>query len=447
MAKRSEFSNKLGFVLAAAGSAVGLGNIWRFPYLAAKYGGGLFLLIYIIFVLTFGFTIMIAEIAIGRKTKLSPIGAFKKLHEKFGLIGTIASVVAFLILPYYCVIGGWVVKYFITFLTGQHVLTAQDDFFTSFIALPKEPIIWQILFVLVTFVIIIMGVQKGIEKASKVMMPVLIILSFIVAIYSMTLPGAMEGVKYYLIPKLSDFSFQSVLVALGQMFYSLSLAMGIMITYGSYLSKNDDIEKSVKQIELFDTGIAILAGFMIIPAVFAFSGGDKNALGAGPGLMFITLPKVFNSMGASRIVGTVFFLLVMFAALTSSISLMEAVVATVCDQFKLERKKASVLVMIITILLGIPSSLGNGIWSNFTIFNMDFLTFMDFITNSVLMPIGALLTCIFVGYIIKTEVIVDEVKSSGAFKREKVFNVMIKYIAPICIIAILLSGLGIIKIG
>ena len=383
---------------------------------------------------------MIAEIAIGRKTNLSPIGAFKALNKKFGFVGMIASVVAFLILPYYSVIGGWVIKYFITFLLGNHELTAQDTFFTSFIASPLEPMIWQIMFILATLFVIIKGVKGGIEKASKIMMPVLLVLSIIVAIYSVTLPGAMEGVKYFLIPKLSDFSFQSVLAALGQMFYSLSLAMGIMITYGSYLSKNEDVEKSVTQIELFDTGIAILAGFMIIPAVFAFSGGDKQALSAGPGLMFITLPKVFNSMGMSRIVGIVFFLLVIFAALTSSISLMEAVVSTVCDQFKLPRKKASVLVAIIAILLGIPSSLGNGIWSNFKILGMDCLSFMDFITNAVLMPIGALLTCIFIGYIIKTDVIVDEVKASGDFKREKLFKIMIKYIAPICIIAILISS-------
>lgn len=446
MAKRSEFSNKLGFVLAAAGSAVGLGNIWRFPYLAAKYGGGLFLLIYILLVISFGFAIMTAEIAIGRKTNLSPIGAFKALNEKFGFIGVIASVVAFLIVPYYSVIGGWVIKYFVTFLIGDHGLTAQDTFFTSFISSPIEPIMWQIIFVLATFIVVIKGVKGGIEKASRIMMPVLLVLSIIVAVYSVSLPGAMEGVKYFLIPKLSDFSFHTILAALGQMFYSLSLAMGIMITYGSYLSKNDDIEKSVRQIELCDTGIAILAGFMVIPAVFAFSGGNKEALSAGPGLMFITLPKVFNSMGMSRIVGIVFFLLVIFAALTSSISLMEAVVATVCDRFKMSRKKASVLVAITTILLGIPSSLGNGIWSNFTIIGMDFLTFMDFITNSILMPIGALLTCIFIGYIIKTDVIVDEVKSSSKFKSEKLFRVMIKYVAPICIIAILvssvLSGLG-----
>ena len=441
MNSRSEFSSKLGFVLAAAGSAVGLGNIWRFPYLAAKYGGGLFVLIYILFVITFGFTIMTAEIAIGRKTKLSPIGAYTALHKKYGFIGVIASLVAFLILPYYSVIGGWVTKYFVTFLIGSQAATSQDTFFTSFISAPLEPVLWQVLFIVATLGVILKGVKDGIEKASKILMPLLVALSIIVAVYAMSLPGAIEGVKYFLIPNFSHFSVQTVLAALGQMFYSLSLAMGIMITYGSYLSKEDDLEKSVKQIELFDSGIAILAGFMIIPAVFAFSGGDETVLKAGPGLMFVTLPKVFNSMGMSRLVGTVFFLLVFFAALTSSISLMEAAVSTVCDQFKLERKKASVLIAITAVILGIPSSLGNGIWSHITIFNMAFLDFMDFITNAVLMPIGALLTCIFISYIVGVNVVSDEIKTSAKFNREKMFKVMIKYIAPMCIVAILISSI------
>ncbi|WP_069997210.1 sodium-dependent transporter [Cellulosilyticum sp. I15G10I2] len=440
MNNRSEFSSKLGFVLAAAGSAVGLGNIWRFPYLAAKYGGGLFLLIYIFFVVTFGFAIMMVEIAIGRKTKLSPIGAYKALHTKYSFIGIIASLVAFLILPYYSVIGGWVIKYFVTFLTGGQAATANDTFFVTFITSPLQPVLWQIVFVLATLAVVWRGVKDGIEKASKILMPMLVVLSVGVALYALTLPGAFEGVKYFLIPDFSRFSVQAVLAALGQMFYSLSLAMGVMITYGSYLNKDDDLEKSVKQIEFFDAGIAILAGFMIIPAVFAFSGGDEAALNAGPGLMFVTLPKVFDTMGMSALVGGIFFLLVLFAALTSAISLMEAVVSTVCDQFKFSRKKSALIVAFTAIILGIPSSLGNGIWSHFTVMNMAFLDLMDFITNAVLMPIGALLTCIFIGYVIGVDAIVDEVKKSSQFKREKVFRIMIKYVAPICIIAILISS-------
>lgn len=449
MNNRSEFSSKIGFVMAAAGSAVGLGNIWRFPYLAAKYGGGLFLLIYLIFVLTLGFTIMTAELAIGRKTQLSPIGAYKALNKKYSFIGVIAALVAFLILPYYSVIGGWVIKYFIAFISGSGLATAGNDYFSGYIAQPIEPILWQILFVGLTMIVVIKGVKNGIEKASKILMPILIALSVFVSVYSIMQPGALEGVKYFLLPDFSNFSFQAVLAAMGQMFYSLSLAMGIMVTYGSYLSKKDNIETSVKQIEIFDAGVAILAGFMIIPAVFAFSGGDPAALNKGPGLMFVTLPKVFESMNFGNIMGGLFFLLVLFAALTSSISLMEAVVSTVSDQFKWNRKKAVIIITVVAILLGIPSSLGHGVWSHISILGFNFLDFFDFITNSILMPLGGLLTCIFVGHVIGTKIITDEVKSSSSFKREKLFVIMIKYIAPICIFAILVSsvleGLGIIK--
>ncbi len=441
MESRSKFSGKLGFILAAAGSAVGLGNIWRFPYLAAKYGGGIFLVVYVLLVMTFGFTIMIAETALGRKTGLSPIGAYRTLNKKYSFIGIIAAVVAFLILPYYSVIGGWVIKYFVSYVIGASSVLAGDTYFTEYIARPIEPILWQMLFVILSAIVIIRGVKDGIEKASKIFMPTLVVLSIIVAIYSITLPGGMAGLKYFLLPDFSKLSIKTVIAAMGQMFYSMSLAMGIMITYGSYFKKEDDLEKSVGHIELFDTGIAIIAGMMIIPAVFAFSGGDESALGAGPGLMFITLPKVFESMGMSYLIGCVFFLLVFFAALTSAISLMEAVVAVFCDEFKLDRKKATIIVTICAILLGIPSSLGNGIWSDFKILGLAFLDQMDFLTNGILMPVGALLTCIFVGYIIKPKVIIDEVRFSSQFKREKLFVVVIKYIAPICIVAILISSI------
>ena len=450
MEKRSQFSSRLGFVLAAAGSAVGLGNIWRFPYLTAKYGGGMFLLVYILLTVTFGFTIMIAEIAIGRKTRFSPIGAYQKLNHKYKFIGVITALIGFLILSYYTVIGGWVIKYLIEFITGKHAQAAQDSFFPNYAAQTSEPILWQLLFVAVTGAIVFFGVKNGIERVSRFLMPVLILLSIGIAVYSVTLPGAGEGVKYFLIPHLSDFSVQTILAALGQMFYSLSLAMGIMITFGSYLSTETDLEKSVAQIEIFDTVIAIVAGLMIVPAVFAFSGGDRQALNAGPSLMFVTLPKVFERMGMSTFIGSVFFLLVLLAALTSAISLMEACVSTFCDNFKISRHFSVVITTIVIFLLGIPSSLGFGLWDNIKLLGFNILDFMDFITNSLLMPVVALLTCIFVAYVIKTKIIVDEVKLSSDFHREKLFTVMIKYIAPICIVAILVTSIldafGIIKI-
>ena len=439
--KRGMFSGKIGFVLAAAGSAVGLGNIWRFPYLAAKYGGGIFLLVYLILVVTLGFGLMVAEVAIGRKTQLSAVGAFRKLNRKFSFLGYLASVVPIIIFPYYCVIGGWVVKYLTVYLSGQGMAAASDTYFSDYIAKPVEPIVWLAIYVAITAVIVFFGVQKGVEKASKVMMPVLAVLSVGVAVYSVTRPGALAGVAYYLTPDFSRFSPMTVLAAMGQMFYSMSLAMGIMVTYGSYMKREDDLEKSVKQIELFDTGMAFVAGLMIIPAVFAFSGGDEAALNKGAGLMFVTLPKVFADAGTlGMIFGGVFFLLVLFAALTSSVSLMETVVSIFQDKFHWSRRKTCTLVMVGCLVLALPSSLGYGVLSWIAPLGMSLLDFFDFISNSVLMPIVAFCTCVFVGYVIHTNTITDEVKRSSPFKREKLFVVVVKYIAPVCIVLILVSS-------
>ncbi len=447
---RSSFTGKLGFVLAAAGSAVGLGNIWRFPYLAAKYGGGIFLLTYIILAVTFGFTLMVAEIAIGRKTGLSAIGAYKALDKRFSFVGYIASVVPIIILPYYCVIGGWVMKYFTVFITGAGHSAALDNYFDSFIADPVEPIGWFLLYLAFTAVVVFLGVEKGIEKVSKIMMPILVVLTIIIAIYTVTLDGAWQGVIYYIKPDFSNFSATTVLAAMGQLFYSMSLSMGIMITYGSYMKKDVCLESSVRQIEVFDTGIAFLAGLMVIPAVFAFSAGDPEALGKGPGLMFVTLPKVFDTITGGTFVGILFFLLVLFAALTSSISLMETIVSIFTDKFKIKRRTACLAVIAICLLLGIPSSLGNGLWNGIRILNMDFLTFFDFASNSVLMPIAALITCIFIGYFIKPKTIIEEAEIGGKFKNKALFTVVIKFIAPVCIVLILISSVldafGIMKI-
>jgi NSS family neurotransmitter:Na+ symporter len=441
MNERSEFSSKIGFILAAAGSAVGLGNIWRFPYLAAKYGGGLFVLIYIFFITTFGYAIMTSEIAIGRKTRLSPIGAYESLDKRYKFLGVIAVVVAALIVPYYSVIGGWIIKYLAVFLTGGAFLAAPDGFCADFITSPLEPVLWQALFVLIAAGVVFKGIKDGIERANRILMPVLIVLSLGIGAYAMTLPGAVEGLKYYMIPDFSRFSIEGVLAALGQMFYSLSLAMGIMITYGSYLNKNDNIKKSVKQIEVFDSGVAILAGFMIVPAVFAFSGGSQEALSAGPGLMFITLPKVFDSMAFSTIIGSAFFMMVLFAAITSGISLMEVVVSTICDKYGMKRNKAVVLTTIFVIIMGVPSSLGNGVWSGFTILDLAILDFFDFITNAVLMPVGALLMCVFIGYVLKADVILNEMQLESDLKSRRFYTFMIKYVAPLFIVAVLLSSI------
>lgn len=443
MKERSNFSGKIGFVLAAAGSAVGLGNIWRFPYLAAKYGGGTFLLVYLILSVTFGFSLMIAEIAIGRKTGLSATGAFSALDRRFGFLGILASVIPILIFPYYCVIGGWVVKYFTVFLRGEVSAAAQDSYFTTFIGQTGEPILWLALFILITSVVVTLGVEKGIESVSKVMMPVLVVLIVGISVYGLTVDGAIGGLIYYVKPSIEHFSVKTILAAMGQLFYSMSLAMGIMVTYGSYMKKETNLESSVHQIEIFDTAIAFFAGLMIIPAVYAFSGGDESAMGQGPGLMFVTLPKVFDGMPGGRWFGLLFFLLVFLAALTSAISLMETIVSGFMDKFRWKRTSASIFVTVFAIFLGIPSSLGFGILSGVSWNGMSILDMFDFVSNSVLMPILAFFTCIFVGFVIKPKAIADEVKvTDGTFKGEKLFTVMIKWIAPVFLVLILGSSVA-----
>ena len=450
--KRSSFTGKIGFILAAAGSAVGLGNIWRFPYLAAKYGGGIFLLVYLILAVTFGFSLMCAEIAIGRKSGQSAINAFGVLSKKYKFIGLLASLVPVLILPYYCVIGGWVAKFFSVFVTGNMAAAATPEYFGNFITQPIQPIGWFILFIGLTALVVLFGVEKGIEKVSKIMMPVLIALTLFIAIYTICMPGAMEGVKYYVVPDLGNFSVKTVLAAMGQLFYSMSLAMGIMITYGSYMKKEVSIESSVRSIELFDTGIAFLAGMMVIPAVFACGNPSTDLAKAGPTLMFVVLPRVFNSLGTvvGTTVGALFFILVFFAALTSSISLMETVVSIFRDKFGWGRKTTCIYILVLSIILGLPSSLGFSTLDFITLNGMSILDMFDFATNSILMPIVALLTCFFIGFIIKPRTLSDEIAHNGKFKSRRLFEVIIKYIAPIFIILILVSsildGLGIIKI-
>ncbi|MDD6844648.1 MAG: sodium-dependent transporter [Clostridia bacterium] len=440
--QKSGFSSRIGFVLAAAGSAVGLGNLWRFPYLAAKYGGGSFLLIYLILTITFGFALMITEIAIGRKTGKSALYAFSDLDRKSGFIGVLASAVPIIILPYYCVIGGWVVKYAWAFVTGSGSAAAADEYFGGFISQTGEPILWLGIFILATMVVILLGVNKGIENISKVLMPLLVILSVVIAVFVVTRPGAGAGIAYYLKPDLSKISANAFLAALGQLFYSMSLAMGIMITYGSYLKKDANIEHSVRNIEIFDTGIAFLAGLMIVPAVFVFSGGNEASLKAGPTLMFITLPKVFDGMAGGHIIGAVFFVLVLFAALTSAISLMETVVSIFVDKTNKSRRFITICVTIYTIVMAIPSSLGFGVLSGISIKGMSILDMFDFVSNSILMPVVALLTCLFVGFVVKPKTVIDEVESSShSFKSKKVYEILIKYVSPILIILILISSI------
>ena len=465
---RGSFSGSLGFVLAAAGSAVGLGNIWRFPYLAAKDGGGVFLLCYLILALTFGFTLLITEIAIGRKTGKSPLVAYRCLHPKMGWVGIFACVIPGLILPYYCAIGGWVLKYLAVYITGNGMAAVASDYFAGFITAQWNPMIWFLLFLGATVFVVYKGVDKGIEKFSKVLMPLLLVLIVGICLFSMFLSHTdaqgqtrtgLQGLVVYLVPDFTGMTAKQLLIvltdAMGQLFYSISVAMGIMITYGSYVGKETDLNKSVNQIEFFDTAVAFLAGMMIIPAVFTFM-GKEGMSASGPDLMFKALPKVFGEMGGviGGVVGTLFFLMVAFAALTSSVSIMEALVSCAMDKFGWNRRRAVVSVALVEGILGILVCLGyNVLYFDAVLPNTpagksaQILDIMDYASNYILMPVVSIATCVFVGWILKPKAVIDEVTLGGRkFGREKLYVVMIRYITPIMLLLLLLQALGVIKL-
>lgn len=457
--KRNSFSGSLGFVLAAAGSAVGLGNIWRFPYLAAKNGGGIFLVVYLVLALTFGFTLLVTEVSIGRKTKQGCLTAYSRINKKSSWIGVIASIVPFMILPYYCVIGGWVLKYCTVFVTGNGVKAAEEDFFTSFITSTGPSVVFAVIFLAATAFVIYKGVNKGIEAISKVLMPLLLLAIIGIAIFSLTLKGddgrtGIDGFKIFVVPDVSGMGVKDFLMvamdAMGQLFYSISVAMGIMITYGSYFRDEDNLMKSVNRIEIFDTLVAFLAGVMIIPAVFAFL-GTEGMQNAGPGLMFVALPKVFAAMGsAGNIIGAVFFIMVLFAALTSAISILEAIVSALMDKFGFSRTKAVILETAISLVLGIIISLGyNVFYFEQTLPNgstAQILDIFDYISNNILMPVVAISTCVLIGWLVKPKTIIDEATKNGEkFGRRGMYIVMIKFIEPVLLFILLLGSLGLIK--
>ena len=454
---RSTFSGSIGFVMAAAGSAVGLGNIWRFPYLAAKNGGGTFLFVYIILALTFGFALLTTEVAIGRKTKQGPLTAYGMIHRKFAATGFFAWLVPIIILPYYCTIGGWVLKYLASFITGAGAKAAEDGYFTGHITSTWSPIIWLFVFLGITSFVVISGVEKGIEKFSKILMPILLLLVIGISLFSLTINHTdasgvtrtgLEGFKIYVTPDFSGMDLKGfmtlLLDAIGQLFFSISVAMGIMVTYGSYVSDDTNLMKSINQIEFFDTLVAVLAGLMIIPAVYAFMGVE--GMSGGPGLMFISLPKVFNEMGKLGVViGILFFVMVTFAAVTSSVSVMEAIVSGLMDKWKISRRKSAILTTVYAVVMGLVVCLGyNVFYFELKLPNgavAQILDLMDYISNSVLMPIVALVTCILIGWVVKPKVITDEVKKGGyKFGREFIYKAMIKFIAPILLFVLLLQS-------
>ena len=458
--KKSGFTGSLGFVLAAAGSAVGVGNIWRFPYLAAKDGGGLFLIVYLILVLTFGFTLLTTDVAIGRRTKTNALRAFGTIRKKWAFLGYLTFLVPAIIMTYYSVIGGWIAKYLVTFVSGAGKEAAQDGYFTSFITSSVSPVFFMLVFLAFTSFIVYRGVEKGIEKFARIVMPGLLVMIIGIGIFSLTLRfkggsgdirTGLQGLAVYLIPNLDGLTpsrFLGVLLdAMSQLFFSLSVSMGIMITYGSYVRKGINLNRSLSQIEFFDTLVAFLAGLMIIPAVYVFFGTEGMA--SGPSLMFVSLPKVFEAMGAvGGILGVVFFLMVLFAALTSSVSIMETLVANCMDIFHATRKKTSLVIGGISAIASLVICLGYNVFyfelklPNGT--TAQLLDLMDYISNSFLMPFISLLTCIFVGWIIKPKWICEEMEASGhPFRRKKLYSFMIRYVTPIIMAVLFLQSVGV----
>lgn len=439
--ERESWGSSFGFIMAAAGSAVGLGNLWKFPYLAGKNGGAVFVVTYLLMVILIGFTMMLGEMIIGRKTQLDPYGAYKKLNKNWGFLGSIGIVTAFLILSYYSVVGGWVIKYITATLIGG-VGVDKAAYFNGFIGAPIEPLIYHGIFMILIVAIVFKGISGGIEKVSKIMMPALFIMLIIVAIRSVTLKGASQGLAYYLKPDFSKFNGRVLVDALGQVFFSLSLGMGALITYGSYLKGDEDLQKNALIIPGLDTAVALLAGFAVLPAVFAFGFEPSQ----GPGLMFVTLPAVFEAMPFGAVFGVIFFILVFFAAITSAISLLEVSTAYCIDQLKWSRNKSVTIVSSIMFVIGIFASLSMGVLSDFNIpiLNLGIFDALDFITSNVLMPIGGLLMAIFLGYVWGVDEAVKEVKKSPnvKFKLEKLWIVLIKYVAPVAIFIVLLSSLG-----
>ena len=460
--KQNHFSGQLGFVLAAAGSAVGVGNLWRFPYLAAKDGGGLFLIIYFVLVLTFGFTLLTSDIAIGRRTKQSAIGAYTQMRSKWKFLGILTFLVPVLIMTYYAVIGGWITKYAVTYITGQAKAAAGDDYFTSFITSSTSPVVYALIFMGVTAFIVYNGVEGGIERVSKWMMPILLIIVVIIAGYSLTLQHTdasgevhtgLQGFLYYLTPNVEGLTvkrfLQILLDAMSQLFFSLSVSMGIMITYGSYVKPEVNLNKAVNQIEIFDTGVAFLAGAMIIPAVYVFSGTE--GMGAGPSLMFVSLPKVFAAMGkAGIVVGILFFVTAIFATLSSCISVLESIVANCMEIFHTGRKKTVLILTAIYLAASAVITLG------YSIFYVEvklpngstgqLLDIMDYISNSVMMPFIALLSTILIGWVMTPDYVIDEMERGGEkFRRKKLYCIMIRYVAPVMMFILFLQSTGILS--
>lgn len=444
---RESFKSSFGLLAAAVGSAVGLGNIWRFPYITGVNGGGAFLIIYLFCVVAIGLPVMLAEFVIGREGKKDAIGSFKYLApgKKWYISGVLGVLAAFFILSFYGVIAGWTLEYIVSAAGNQFAGKSAAEiggFFTSFISSPIKPIIWQVVFMSITAIIVATGVEKGIEKFSKLMIPLLLLIIIILDIRALTLPGGMAGIEFLFKPDFSKINGKVILAALGHAFFSLSLGMGIMITYGSYIPKEEKLGKTALKVSIADTLIALLAGVAIFPAVFAFG----IAPDSGPGLVFITLPNVFAQMPGGYFFSIMFFLLLALAALTSTISLLEVVVAYIIETFKMERKKATLISATLITLIGMVASLSNGNLSYIQIFGKNIFDFIDYLTANYFLTTGAFLSSIFFAWKLDKKVIKNQLTNQGAFQVGyiKAFYFLLKFVAPIGIIFVFLTEVGLI---
>lgn len=446
---RAEFSSKFGVIAAAAGSAVGLGNIWKFPYITGVYGGAAFLVVYLIFILAIGLPVMLSEFIIGRKARKGAFGSFKKLAPKslWPVVGILGVGAAFMILAFYGVVAGWSIEYIVVSIGNGFKSKSPEQLasmFSTFIEAPVTPVFYQLVFMLLTGLIVMIGIKDGIERNTKIMMPFLVLIILILDIRAITLPGASEGLRFLFQPDFSKLSGEGVLSALGHAFFSLSIGMGTMITYGSYIDKKNNLLTTALEVTIADTLIAVLAGIAIFPAVFAF-GIEASS---GPGLVFITLPNVFQQMPGGYFFSILFFLLLMLAALTSSISILEVVVAYFHEELKMKRKLATIIATVIISLLGVICSLSVGIFEHYTFFGLNFFGLVDWISANLLLPLGGLFIALFVGWKLGRKRSKAEILHGGHISEAMLsaFMFLVRFIAPIGIAIVFLRGIGLLKI-
>lgn len=439
---RGGFSSTLGFILSTAGASIGLGNLWKFPYIVGIHGGGLFIIFYIIVAILLGIPLIMCELSIGRITQFGPVAAFKRLNKKWAFVGWLGVLGSFIMMCYYTVVGGWVTKYMISYILSADFIHNNGKNFSSFIENPVEPILYTVIFTILCAFIVLKGIANGIEKASKIMLPTLFLFLIILAVRSLFLPNAIEGIKFLFNPDFSAVnSIQSIFITLSavisQIFFSVSIGMGITITYGSYLHKKENLQVSSVLIVVLDTIVAILSGIVIFPAVFSF-GFEPTS---GPGLIFQILPEIFNSIAFGKILGSIFFILVFFAAITSAIASLEVISSFLVDSLGFKRHNAIVIMTTTICILGSIVSLSNGTLSGFTIINMNLFDLSVFLTDKILIPLTSILTCVFIGYIARPYIFIKEIeKGASELKPKLLFEITIKYIAPVLIVVILIMG-------